>query len=286
MQLYAFDHDQQLVSANQAQKQVDYFCLECQAKVRVRGGIHRQKHFYHMSPNQHCSLQGKSIEHLQVQCYIQNLFPDGECQLECRFPEIGRIADVVWAKEKLIFEVQCSPIYAQEVQGRIENYQSLGYQVVWVLHDQTFNQFRASAAEHFLQDHTHYFTNIDKDGIGEIYDQFSILHKGFRKHVLDSLSVNLAHPKLQKDIELDVAEPPAVLMRRVQTWQVYFKGDLISLALKTGPSYRAIYLEKAVQREATIHFKAPKTTLMDWLYWLVVRPYHLIFQILLEKACR
>lgn len=281
MQLYAFDDNHQLISANHAQKQTNYLCLECMAPVRMRGGAHRQNHFYHVSPNHHCSLQGKSMEHLQVQCHLKKIFPEGECELEFRFPEINRIADVVWTKEKLIFEVQCSPIYAQEVQQRIQNYQSLGYLVIWILHDKTFNQFKASAAEHFLADYPHYFTDINQAGLGVIYDQFSILHKGYRKHVLDPLYVDLSLPLRQIDFVNSSVRLPKESLKRIEQWPICFKGDLITLSFADEH-----YLEKALRREEIIQQKAKKPGLKEWLYWLFVRPYNLLFQMLLEKACK
>ena len=48
MQLHALDKEQ-LVLAQNAEKHKNYQCPECLNKVRVRGGPHRQIHFYHLA---------------------------------------------------------------------------------------------------------------------------------------------------------------------------------------------------------------------------------------------
>ena len=51
-----------------------------------------------------------------------------------------------------MFEIQCSPITAREIEERNSDYQSLGYQVIWILHDSLYNKGRLTAAEYFLQE--------------------------------------------------------------------------------------------------------------------------------------
>ena len=96
MQLYALNDQNQVVGAHQASKKLDYQCFECQSRVRLRGGFHRQNHFYHVDPNQPCRLSGKGMVHLQIQIYLKQLLNCQTCFLEYRFPSIGRIADVAW----------------------------------------------------------------------------------------------------------------------------------------------------------------------------------------------
>lgn len=160
MQLFAFNTRNQLVSANHAQKQNDYSCIECGSIVRLRGGLHRQKHFYHLKPDRLCRQSQKSLVHIQVQKSLQEILPRGECFLERRFPGIKRIADVVWEPRKIVFEVQCSGITAEEIASRNRDYFGVGYKVVWILHEKRFNKWKVSASERFLREHPHYFTKF------------------------------------------------------------------------------------------------------------------------------
>lgn len=285
MQIYAFDENQHLVKADSAQKQRNYLCIECQGNVRLRGGIHRQNHFYHLNPNQSCRLSGKSMAHLQVQGFLQRLLPPGDCCLEVRFPQINRIADAVWASQKLIFEIQCSGITAQEVMQRNKDYQSLGYQVIWILHDSFYNQRRVTAAELFLRDSPFYFTDMDADGRGKIYDQFDVVYKGLRRHCQRPLLVDLSQPKKpSKNTKKALFAMPKLVHQRFERWPLFFKGDLIdsSESLDFGEDLQAEkeWLEVKAQVGKTSHL-ARKI-----VYNVIVRPYNLLFQMLLERLCR
>ena len=104
MQLYALDKNSIVISAKNASKHDRYRCLECQSNLRLRGGIHRQNHFYHLDSKRICRQSGKSMEHLQVQLFLQSqLSLTDDCLLEKRFEEINRIADVFWVSKKIVF---------------------------------------------------------------------------------------------------------------------------------------------------------------------------------------
>lgn len=284
MQLYALDFRQQLIFAKNAVKHQDYFCLECQSVIRLRGGMHRQNHFYHTQLNRSCRLSGKSMVHIQAQYFIQNLIPQGESALEMRFPEINRVADVVWVTNRLIFEIQCSSITANEVEARNEDYNSLGYQVVWILHDSRYNQWRMTAAEMILRDRPHYFTNIDLEGKGCVYDQFDVIHKGLRKKVLNPLNVNLSNPR--KFDNLQIKNLPKHVETRLKNWPLGFSGDLVDSCISS-PSGKLA--EDIIKFELEYQRASPRTWLGYFktvIYQMIVRPYKLVFQILLERACR
>lgn len=195
MQLVARNKQHRMVGASQAQAGHDYFCPECWGVVRLRGGLHRRQHFFHLQRPASCRQAGKSMEHLQVQLYLENQIGENEVQLECSFPRIGRIADVCWPREKIIFEVQCSPITAQEVRQRNQNYASEGYQVVWIFHQSYFNQERVRAAEQEVWDSPHYFTDIKEGGEGVIYDQYSCIQRARRTTLPFRYVINPALPK-------------------------------------------------------------------------------------------
>lgn len=286
MQLYAFDSKDQLISAREASRQTDYYCLECQQVVRLRGGPHRQWHFYHLDPTPFCRQHQKGAVHLQLQSYFLQRLPLGDCQLECSFPSIRRIADVAWLSQKIIFEIQCSPITSQEILERNRDYQRLGWQVVWILHDQRYNQMRLSAAEMALRSSPHFFTNINQSGVGEIYDQFDVCEKGIRLKRLPSLPIDIREIQIIDEI-VRKPFPLTLLEQRAQTWKFSFSGDLIDLFLKDPHSdylYQAAELEKAFrpQSNALVLSHLP---LMLWQKG-VVAPYQIVFRFLLERMCR
>lgn len=290
MQIYAFDSTGRMISANLAQKHQNYFCAECKSIVRLRGGIHRQKHFFHINQDRVCRLGGKSMVHLQVQYHLQNIIPSGESSLEERFPEINRIADVVWFPQKLIFEIQCSNITSEEIRNRNADYQKMGYRVVWILHDTQFNQLRVSEAELFLQETSFYFTNIDKDGNGLIYDQFSIINKGIRRPRLSPLKLDLAKPIKISDIEPSQLNPhniPKIVKQRLQSWPFAFEGDLTDLCRFSNHPYllNALKIESLFDFQQTKH-KSFLGYAHKYFEKFILRPYFLMFQMLLERLCK
>lgn len=223
MQLFALDEQNKVIQAGEAVKKQNYICIECQDPLHVRGGEIRQAHFYHVRPNQKCSLHKKSLKHLQVQWRLQQELGSSDCQLELSFPSIKRIADVVWLSEKIVFEVQCSPITAAEVLQRNLDYGSLGLCVVWVLHDSRYNRWRVTAPENALKGSPHYFTDIDRNGDGAIYDQYAYIHQGVRREVGAVLPVDLRG--LQRSFSCS-GLLPRVLRERIDKWPICFNGDL------------------------------------------------------------
>lgn len=202
MQLIALN-DKHLILARDAQRHKSYLCPECLSAVRLRKGEKKQPHFFHLTKALACSLEGKSLEHLNAQLHLQKLLEPNELLLERPFPEIGRIADVVWEEKKLIFEIQCSPIPLLEAKERIENYALAGYRVVWILHEKNFNKERLSPSEAFLRSsQTCFFTDIDSEGKGSIYNQLERLSK--TRRFWKSEKLKLSTEQLQQ-------KPPAAV---------------------------------------------------------------------------
>lgn len=283
MQLYALDGKNNFVAASKALKQQNYICLECEGIVRVRSGIHRHAHFFHLKPSiSFCKLHAKSMVHLQVQWYLQAILPKGECFLERPFAMINRIADAAWLPQKLIFEVQCSPISAHEVKARIADYASIGFQVIWILHERQFNQFRMCAAELALRSHPFFFTDIDLEGKGTIYDQFDLFKKGLRVRKLKRLEVDLSHP-FPMPVRVDIPMP-MMLQERMKTWSLHFSGDLIDHA-KRGSDF----LLEAITVEDEVFPKSNRKCFFSICReWILkgLNLYKLFFRMLLERACK
>jgi competence protein CoiA len=206
VQLYALDKSK-LVLASHAVRDRSYLCPECHGFVRIRGGSRRQIHFYHARRPASCRQHGKSLAHLQIQLHLKSLIPS--LTLEKNFE--SRITDAHWAEEKIVFEVQCSPITLQEAKERCEDYLKLGLTPVWILHDRRYNRFRLTPAEEYLRCQT---TTFYTDG-RTVYDQFDVCQNLQRVFRGPKILVNPALPQ-KKPLE-------PLFSRR---WPLSFHGDL------------------------------------------------------------
>ncbi len=282
MQLYAKELNASVIHARFAQKKRDYTCLECDQPLRVRGGPHRQTHFYHIDPPLTCRQHQKGAAHIQVQLYFLKTLPSEDCQLEKPFPAIGRIADVAWVSRKIVFEIQYSPISLEEVIERNRDYESVGWHVVWILHDKRYNQYKLSPAERALRNSPHYFTNIDALGNGIIYDQFEVCDILYRHCRLEPLSVKINEKQTIEPIKSSLKAHRV----REQHWKVSFSGDLIDAYRKNGSDdywIQAKILEKKYDKQS----KNNLFYLSRYLWELLVaKPYRIVFRLLLEKSCR
>lgn len=226
MQIYAYDDEGQEqvahLAAQGAEKTGNYWCLECHERLALRSGPFVRSHFYHLKSERPCRHRAKTATHLEIQSRLLQLLPPGEAKSEVHFPKISRIADLVWEKEKIIFEVQVSFITYEEVASRNQAYGSLGYQVVWILHESRFNRRRVTAAEASLLSSPHYYTDIDARGVGSFYDQFSYHFKGQRVLRLFRRPVDLNSP-LREGALLSL--PPLMAKARM-AWPLYFEGDI------------------------------------------------------------
>ena len=46
---YAYDENQNIVPVSKAQKQIDYYCPECKAVLRIKDGEIKCKHYFHLT---------------------------------------------------------------------------------------------------------------------------------------------------------------------------------------------------------------------------------------------
>lgn len=268
MQLFAYNNFQELLPASLAGRHCDYHCPECGGVVRLRGGQHRRKHFFHLALTQDCTQRRKGMVHIQVQCLIERSLPRGECSLEKRFPSINRIADACWESQKIIFEVQCAGMSAEEAFARNRDYQSIGYQVVWILHDSRYNRWRMTAFEKAILSCPHYFTNIDADGNGQIYDQWQWVEGGVRRARLWPLPINLQVLSLENIPSLYLTK------ERSSRWPFHFDGDLLALPSESD------YIVKAAEKEEFFLRDRKKGIIQH-----IIRGYKILFHYLLEHSC-
>lgn len=282
MQLYAFDQKQEVISAKTAVKHINYSCLECKTKVRKREGPYRQPHFYHLDPPLSCRQHQKGLIHLQLQAYFLKHLPIDDCVLEYRFPTIQRIADVAWLSQKIVFEIQYSPISGQEVIERNQDYAKIGWKVVWILHDHRYNKVRLSLAELVLLQASHFFTNMDEQGKGIIYDQFQICYKGIRKVRLPPIALQAI--SLRAEIKFNKKWPLALLNQRIKNGCLSFAGDLYEIV---EDPLQSAYLQTALQAEKRYDqsFFSWKRLIKHTWPNFIKQIYLNIFRFVLEKMC-
>lgn len=292
MHIYALDEKDQVIVAHQASKHANYYCLECRSLVRRRGGFLKQIHYYHVEPNRICRQNGKSQTHLQIQYHLQKILLGSE--LEKHFPSINRIADVILEKERLIFEIQCSPIAAREIEERNRSYKSLGYQVVWILHDKLYNKSRLTAAEYFLQESPHYFTDMDEDGRGQIYDQWDIVNKGHRLLSMGIREVFVSSKNFCKKELFPKKSYPQWLKQRILSWPLFFSGDYLDYFLTLNSQEQDNFLKETAQRELELLKESDPESIknsqglekLKKALHLVKIPYRLTMNMLLEKLSK
>lgn len=182
MQLFALNDAGEWISAAAALRQQDYNCPECHSRVRLRAGQYRHAHFFHLEEDRNCRQNGKSQEHLQAQFQLQQMIP--EIKLELPFPTIGRIADAAWEKEKIVFEIQCSPMSSTELKSRNRDYATLGWKTVWIFHENRYNRKRLTAAEWAVRLEPHYFTNMNEEGEGAFFTHLKEINGSIRQETI------------------------------------------------------------------------------------------------------
>jgi competence protein CoiA len=255
MQIYAHDPTRQLVHAAHATRKEHYTCPACQSEVRVRQGIVRQPHFYHPQTTP-CALHGKSLTHLQIQYALQRMLASERVHLEHPFPSIGRIADVMWPAQKIVFEVQVSPISGAEVRARCRDYTQAGYQVVWILHDRRFNRFRITAAEIALRFSPHYFTNINALGKGFFYDQYAFFRFKRSLHRSKRFLVHFKRPT-----PVNPKQIPRHFPQERKKWKISFEGDLFHRSLTWHPLHSSPWYSPLIRSLRLLyHLLLEKTT--------------------------
>ena len=269
MQLVALNKNLVPVHADNAQSKENYVCLGCKGPLRVRLKGRSRAHFFHLHKRSLCAQNKKTALHLETQKYIVNALPHGEGALEVRFSSIDRIADVVWEKKKIVFEVQRSSITKKEVEMRNIDYAKLGYQAVWILHEKKFGKRDLSSMELFLFSATHYFSSVDEQGKGCIYDQLCIIEGSKAVFRGAKLPITLKNPFSFALFPQNMLKSlPQILARRQMERKLGFQGDLFDLGKDNSDSIQR--LEKFFSRRKKGCFaKIFKKILTDFLHLLI-----------------
>jgi competence protein CoiA len=212
---FAFNAKRLIIPISRAEKNVFYTCVECGKKLIPKLNA-QSPHFAHAQEGV-CRQTGTSLTHTQTQRYLQALFPCGTCFLEYPFPKLGRIADVYCPKRKFVFEIQCSPISIEEVEKRNGDYGSLGLQVIWILHTGRYNPKRFGNLQKAIQHIPHYYSCIDENQKGFIFDLHPITKKALR----------VDFSALPRRPRFFYIEKHPLETLRTKKWKVSFRGDLL-----------------------------------------------------------
>jgi competence protein CoiA len=276
MSLYAVDGDD-LIDAYDAECGKTYWCLDCFGPMKKRAK--RQfPHFYHLKPTPTCRLYSKTEDHLLIQLQIQKSFSPATLQLEKPFPLIQRVADICWEKEKIIFEIQCSPLSEIEARSRIRDYGSLGYDVIWLLDDRRFNKRAVPPVEQFLRTHSTYYISFQRGLQSLYYDQFEVLFNGRRLKKGRPMLLNLQNiRKFTKNFLPQTTMPEQILALSLNR---HIQGDRVSRALQNH------FLTMQRWRDLEIKLqKSPKkpNRLLLWLKGRLLAPYERFLERMIRK---
>jgi len=267
MALYAVDDDD-LISAGSAEPGKIYWCLDCFGPVKRRRGKSWLPHFYHLKPAPQCRLYSKTEDHLLAQIQLQKLFPEGVLQIERPFLKIHRVADACWEREKIVFEIQCSPLTEKEAEMRIGDYRSAGYEVVWLLDDRRYNKRIARPAEEYLRRRATYYLSIRRRLTSVYYDQFELFREGQRVKKGRPMPIDLRNIRRMPKVHFQEELFPKQIIQL--SCVKYFYGDRMHRALQNHrllmQNWRAleIHLAKASRRP---------TKLQLWLRRHIAIPY-------------
>ena len=220
MALFA-ERSERKISALDAKEKHGYTCLLCKHPVILKKGTSKVPHFSHKKLSPSCKQKKRSSKHLELQLQIQSLFPEAEVTLEVPFYEIQRVADLVWEKEGIIFELQLSPLTKEEALRRERDYASIGYEVVWLLGDKTFNRRKGKEAEIQIRKKTSYYISLKT---GQIYDQIEHFHGRIQEILLPRRAIYLQKP--QKIEDPNTFSSP--LKERATRSKICFLNDYLS----------------------------------------------------------
>jgi hypothetical protein len=236
MQRFAFLKNGDRIEATEGIHRLDYTCPECHGIVRVRRGEKRAPHFFHKNEGTSCHLRLKDGLHQAVQSWLLNTLGQSSCSRECHFPAISRVADIAYHPQKVVFEIQVSPIDPEEAMRRTLDYWGIGWHVIWLLHAATYGKSLASSFEKILLPIPHYFTDIGYRE-GTIWDELSAVRGRTRfwysfpprRQLIDDLSIEIVCPP-QQDFPT-TGFPQTVhqwMQMRSQSWSCRFRNDILS----------------------------------------------------------
>lgn len=131
--IQAMNSNGEIVQAQFAERNTDYYCPVCQQKVVLRRGEMKIPHFSHISTHDCFSnvYRKESLSHLQGKYMLYRMFGAHQASLEYFISEIEQIPDIL-LKEGVALELQLSVIPVRIVASRTAGYHSLDMKVCWI----------------------------------------------------------------------------------------------------------------------------------------------------------
>ncbi len=114
--------------------------------------------------------RGKSTLHRDMQHFLKNAYGEKELFLEQKFPSINRTADVVLMEEKRVIEIQTSLIGIPQMLRRTEDYKSIGFEVLWLLHDRVFLSKPTPLVTRFFSSQKAYFFSFHDEKLFSFFN--------------------------------------------------------------------------------------------------------------------
>jgi len=112
-----------------------FFCMQCQKPVVFKNGTRKRAHFSHEKEGVSIS-NPESAAHILVKHSLARWLEEQQVMVEVekRFPQIDRIADVYFEYQNLqyVLEIQKSPMSDAEFNQRVNDYQSINATVLWI----------------------------------------------------------------------------------------------------------------------------------------------------------
>jgi competence protein CoiA len=123
--------------AANATKCSNYYCPLCCQKLMLKQGKYKRTHFAHFEIS--CTHKEESYVHYHAKYSLGRAIKDlgMVVQIEPYLKACHQIPDIL-INNKIILEIQCSPITVEQLQTRTSAYNKLGYIVIWII-DGTYN---------------------------------------------------------------------------------------------------------------------------------------------------
>ncbi|MFC4772246.1 competence protein CoiA [Enterococcus hermanniensis] len=132
--LFAFTKEKQLVDASGADARKTYYCPDCGSVLIRKAGKLLIPHFAHTA-NENCQgmSEGETAEHLNLKkiFYQWGRQDDQHWKLEEPLKDLPQRPDLL--NQKLVVEIQCSPLKTSRLEERVSGYRQMGYQDWWLL---------------------------------------------------------------------------------------------------------------------------------------------------------
>lgn len=153
--LLAQTKTQQWISADVADKHMDFFCPDCKAPLVLKKGRVMIPHFAHKTKVDCDSFsEGETLEHLNLKQLLltwgQQTNP--EWRLEEPLAKLKQRPDLLW--QQLALEIQCSPLSQERLTVRRKNYRRHGLADWWLLGKKLWPHKRLTTLQKHFCDYT------------------------------------------------------------------------------------------------------------------------------------